>query len=396
MSKQNNYDLVVVGAGLIGASVALLAAYKMPKCRVALIERSPRLSPQQHNNQRVVALGQLATGVLDTVGVFKDLQQNACFPYQRMFIWDQHSRGELEFSSNDVDLPQLGHMIDSVHCNYLLQRALEAHPQIDVVFDTRIGELENSENTLATVSTNKGCYSAPLIVAADGGQSSIRRLAKISTNQHSYEQIGIVAKIACSLPHQNTAWQRFLKDGPLGVLPLANNQCSIVWSCKQPYAQRLNVMSDKEFCLELAEALEHRLGEVSLVNPRQSFPLNSNNSARYFNQRIVLVGDAAHSIHPLAGQGANLGFKDAQCLVELLSQANEAQDDNLTKLLARYEYVRRSDNQVTDRAMTLLNSAFLQNNPVWSALRGLGMSWVSGSKALKTLLTQQAVGSDPR
>jgi 2-octaprenylphenol hydroxylase len=393
--KQNEYDLVVVGAGLIGASFALFAAQQLPKLRIAVIERSSKLAELEQSNQRVVALGQLATRMLDNVGVFQSLDQDSCYAYQRMFIWDQHSQGELEFSVDDVDLPLLGHMVDSQQCNYLLHNALDAHSQIEVAFNTEVMAIENAtaQAKFATVRINSGDIQGSLIVAADGAQSSVRSLVKISTSQHSYEQIGIVAKIRTSLPHQDTAWQRFLETGPLGVLPLLNGESSIVWSCNDAQARTLLAMDDAQFCQELAGALEYRLGEVTLLSSRQSFPLKSQSALRYFNGRVALVGDAAHSIHPLAGQGANLGFKDIECLVDLLVSESNEPNASITKLLARYEHRRKSDNQVTDQVMTLLNSAFLQRNPLWAAMRGFGMRWVSKSSAIKALLTKHAVGA---
>lgn len=389
-----DYDLVIVGAGLIGASLALRATQQHPSWRIAVLERSTQLAQSVETNQRVVALGQLATHMLEQVGVLAALDTTACFSYPRMFVWDQHSRGELEFNAADVGLPRLGHMIDSVQCNYLLQRALATSPRIEVYFNSQITGLENQSESKnhACVHTNHGPFAATLVVAADGAHSVLRRLAKISASQYRYGQLGLVAKIAPSLSHANTAWQRFLQGGPLGILPLAHNECSIVWSCDEAQAQALCEMSDQQFCDELATAMDHRLGTVKLVSARQTFPLQSQYAHRYFSGRVVLVGDAAHSIHPLAGQGANLGFKDIHCLLEVLAQVDRS-NPNLTKILARYERIRQSDNRATDRAMSLLNSAFLRNNPAWAALRGLGMRWVSGSGALKTFLTQQAIGA---
>lgn len=389
-----DYDVVVVGAGLIGATFALLLAEQQPKWRIAMIERAAALTPPADTNQRVVALGQLATDLLDRVGVIATLDADTCFAYRRMFVWDQHSRGELEFDAQELGLPHLGHMVDSEYCNFALQKALSDRANIDVYFNSHIETLDNPSPKLdsAQVQTNHGTFAAALIVAADGAHSMVRRLAKISANQHRYQQVGIVAKIAPSYLHHNTAWQRFLQSGPVGVLPLANNECSIVWSCDEVLGQHLSAISDAQFCDELAEALDYRLGTVELLSTRQAFALNSQYANRYFNGRVALVGDAAHSIHPLAGQGANLGFKDIECLLELFAHAGRA-GLNSTKLLARYERLRQSDNRATDRAMSLLNAAFLNTNPAWAALRGMGMRWVSGSGALKMLLTQQAIGA---
>ncbi len=393
----HNYDLIVVGAGLIGATFASLAAQSLPNQRVAIIDRASMLSYPEVSNQRVVALGHLATSLLECVGVFEGLDAARCFAYKRMFVWDERSTGELEFNATDAGAKteHLGHMVDSIYCNYVLQQKLLEHDNLDCYFDTQITHLlgNSSRCERATLRTAEYDLSSPLIVAADGSNSWLRRLAKISSSSHSYEQLGIVAKIHSSLAHQDTAWQRFLRDGPLGVLPLADNYCSIVWSAKDERAQYLLALDDDEFCLELAETLEHQLGEVSLASPRQAFPLRSCAAERYFSGRVVLLGDAAHSIHPLAGQGANLGFKDIQCLIGSLCDEASDTATEVTSLLADYEQRRKQDNVATDQAMSLLNSAFLNSNPVWASVRGLGMTWVSNRQDLKQLLTRQAIGS---
>ncbi len=389
-----DYDVVVVGAGLIGASFALLIAAQQPRWRIAVVERAAPLLRPTETNQRVVALGQLATDMLERIGVLSSLDAGACFAYRRMFVWDQHSRGELEFDAQELGLPRLGHMVDSERCNFALQNALRDCANVDVYFNSHINTLNNPSPKLdcAQLQTNHGVFSASLIVAADGAHSTLRRMAKISTNQYRYKQAGIVAKIAPHFAHQDTAWQRFLTTGPVGVLPLANNECSIVWSCDEALSEDLCAMNDAQFCEELAAALDYRLGAVQLLSARQSFTLTSQYANRYYSGRVALLGDAAHSIHPLAGQGANLGFKDMKCMLELFAQAGKSGLDSI-KLLARYERLRQSDNRATDRAMSLLNAAFLNTNPVWAAVRGMGMRWVSGSGALKTLLTQHAIGA---
>ena len=404
----SDYDIVVVGAGLVGAAFALLVAQRMPSSKVLVVERGSGLQAAQDSNTRVVALGGLATGILSELGVLTQLGAEHNHPYQKMFVWDENSPGELKFDVQDIhtngehDQSQiLGHMIDSIECNRLLQQQLKTSSNIEFLCQAsitsvnrkptaRVGSLgQDLVANIEGVDGLKLSVCTPLLIGADGANSWVRKLAKIPVSEYTYGQRGIVAKLSAEVSHQDTAWQRFLTDGPVGVLPLANNQVSIVWSCGTAKAEQLMAMPEQAFCDSLAEALEHRLGELTLLNKRQTFPLRSLQAQRYFADRIALLGDAAHCIHPLAGQGANLGFKDADCLSALLAQEGAPA---LVKCLAEYQRIRARDNVITDQAMSFLNAAFKFNQPAWTAARGLGMSWVSGSSLLKRVLVQQAMG----
>jgi len=243
-------------------------------------------------------------------------------------------------------------------------------------------------------------------VAADGGRSWVRQQAKIFANRHQYQQQGIIARVSCELGHQDTAWQRFLNTGPVAVLPIADdqygsNQGSIVWSANDQRANELMSLDESAFTLELSQALQGRLGEISLLSARQAFPLMSQQAERYYARNIVLVGDAAHSIHPLAGQGANLGFKDIEALVALVSGADSRNIDSDKKnstnlasleLLEQYQTLRRSDNLQTDRMMSALHLVYQNKSPWLNLARGTGMNWLSNSGPIKNILAKQAIG----
>lgn len=397
-----HYDVVIVGAGLVGCSLALSLA-QHSALSIAVLERAPAIKGNPNPNQRVVALGNVASSMLQENGVFDALGAEFCHPYQRMFVWDECSAGELNFDAqqqfgkqqiNQQKLSEppalLGHMIDSVQCTWLLQQALLDQRTIHPVYECQLTALSIDDNG-AHLSSDTGDFSAPLIVAADGARSWVRQQAKIFANHRAYNQQGIVAKITTENSHEDTAWQRFLATGPVAILPLSNNQSSIVWSADTSLAKQLMKASDTEFEEQLAQALEYKLGKVSLLSKRQAFPLHSQQAERYFSRHIALVGDAAHSIHPLAGQGANLGFKDVQALSTLLAKTAPTALGDLA-VLQHYQQQRKADNQQTDLMMSALHRAYQHNSALWSTLRGLGMNAISSSSTVKQLLAKQAMG----
>lgn len=381
-------DIVIVGAGLIGSALALWLA-KHTSFSISLVERNEPLSQPREDNQRVVALGALATDFLQDVGVFAALGERHCYPYQKMFVWDESSDGELCFDASNTGHASLGHMIDSQECTYQLQQAV-VNSRVDCHFGVQAKAL-NFHQTGAKLELDSGCFDAKLVIAADGNRSWVRQQAKIFANRQSYKQRGIVTKIETQKPHLECAWQCFLSTGPIGILPLSNNQSSIVWSADNVLAERLLGLSDQEFSLELSRALQGRLGSVKLLSKRLDFPLASVRAERYYKRGLALVGDAAHSIHPLAGQGANLGFKDARVLGKLLASANQ-KELGCPRLLSVYESKRQPDNNQTDSLMSALHQAYKFDLPIWMLARGLGMNLINTADVLRNALARQAMG----
>ena len=399
--KTQKVDIIIVGAGLIGSTLALALAKKFT---VALVERSSQTFDNKFPNQRVVALGKRATDMLSGVGVLNSLGAEFCYPYQGMFVWDENSDGELAFTAQDLniakglqgakgldlDKPCLGHMIDSVQCTIELQKQIEQQSNIQTFYNAQAQSLSvDGSGGRLTIGDNE--LSAPLIVAADGAGSWVRKQAKIFVNHRSYQQRGIVAKIKTEHSHQNTAWQRFMSSGPLALLPVSDNQCSIVWSVDNDKASELISLENADFELSLEQAFGNRLGKIDVLTKPVAFPLVSQQAEKYFTRNIVLVGDAAHSIHPLAGQGANLGFKDISVLVELLL-SDDVTDLSDIKLLKRYQDYRQSDNQQTDLMMSALHHAYKNSVPAWLSLRSIGMNAINRSELVKSWLAAQASG----
>jgi ubiquinone biosynthesis UbiH/UbiF/VisC/COQ6 family hydroxylase len=331
----------------------------------------------------------LATDFLEDVGVFLSLTSEHSNPYQKMFVWDENSDGELAFDAANLDQTCLGHMVDSQMLSYQLQQAV-LNSRVNCHFDVRASKLELSRSG-ASLDTELGRFDTKLLIAADGSQSWVRQQAKIFANRREYGQRGIVAKITSSKPHQNCAWQCFLPTGPVAILPLSESQSSIVWSADNALAEHLMNMDDGAFSDALSHALQGRLGEVTLLSTRQSFKLTSLRAEQYYKRNLVLLGDAAHNIHPLAGQGANLGFKDALALGALLANSKSSELGS-PRLLSAYQAKRQADNNQTDALMSALHQAYKLGLPVWMLARGLGMNAINNSSILRNALARQAMG----
>lgn len=401
-------DIAIVGAGLIGSALALWLSQNTT-FSVALIERNEAMNAPKEPNQRVVALGHLAIDFLSSIDVFDQLTEVQSHSYRWMRVWDENSNGELEFDSASLNRDKLGCMVDSLACNYALQQTLIKPPSTrtksnaqaaDCYFGVTLHSFNrvNGRGQLSATDRNGDALevSAQLVVAADGGNSWVRQQAGIFANRHAYQQQGIVARIETEQSHQDCAWQRFLSTGPIAVLPLANNQSSIVWSANDTLATELLSLNQSKFEERLKYALQGRLGDVSLLSARAGFALSSQRCEVYYKRNVVLVGDAAHSIHPLAGQGANLGFKDALALGQLLAglSHNSATSKCIgePKYLARYQAKRQGDNRQMDALMSALHASYQFDWPLWMVARGAGMNLLNSSARIRELLAKQAMG----
>ena len=388
-ATENQYDIIVVGAGLIGSACALSLA-KNTNYSIALVERSKPISDNTHPNQRVVALGRTATELLKDLDIFTDLTKEFCHAYDKMFVWDENSQGQLSFTAEDYQRPELGHIIDSVQCAMLLQQKVGQSKTIDQYYSFAAEQL-NIEDHELSLCAQQIKLRAKLIIAADGNKSWVRRQAKIFAPSDDYKQKGIVATIRTGQPHWDTAWQRFLGTGPIAVLPLDDNKSSIVWTADNEYADQLLELDKPEFESALADALEQKLGTIELLSQPMAFPLKSIKADKYCKKRLVLIGDAAHSIHPLAGQGANLGFKDVLSLTSVLADADESSLGDL-EILHKFQAARQIDNKQTDLLMTALHHGFKSESLWWASIRGQGMNVIGGNQLLRKMLVMGAAG----
>ncbi len=385
-----DFDVIVVGGGMVGAAQA--AALGQAGFRVALIEvrQPPPFDPAAEVDLRVSAISGGSQQFLASIKAWDAIARQRISAYESMQVWEQAGAGELSFSAADSGLASLGHIVEN---SLIIDALWQQLDTVEVICPARIAGL-NLEESSAEIKLEEGrVLTSQLVIAADGGNSVTRELAGIGCYGWSYQQRGIVAHVQTQQPHQATAWQRFLPTGPLALLPLADGRCSIVWSASDALATELLDLDDAAFGQRLTEALEGRLGEVSVTSQRAAFPLRMQQAEAYCAPRLALVGDAAHVIHPLAGQGVNLGFGDAAHLLDVLQQTRQAgRDLGEHRRLRRYERARKAEDALMATATDGLNRLYASDNPLIQLGRRQGSRLVNLLTPLKSALIQQAAG----
>ena len=390
MSRNQDYDVIVVGGGLVGAATALALARNGLK--VALVEASPTPSlPQDESwDSRIYAISPGNMRFLDSLGAWKTQDLGRIAPIEAMRIWgDEHA--ELEFSAYEASVPALGYIVESRQLQNALWAQMRQISEIALFCPAHCVSLA-WETSCARLMLSDGMrLSAQLIVGADGGNSWARTQAGVGVNTRDYGQLGVVANFATGMPPHNIARQWFRKDGILAWLPLPENRMSMVWSTDPAHARELLAMSSAELCATVAEAGGSLLGPLSLITPAAAFPLRLQNAEAMVKPRLALVGDAAHLVHPLAGQGVNLGFHDVIGLEEILNNRNAQADVGDYALLRRYERSRKMDIAAMQITTTGLHALFGSDLPGVGRLRNLGMAFTNRQQWLKRRLMAHAM-----
>lgn len=391
MKSRARLDVAVAGGGVVGAACALALA--RAGLDVALVEARPvpRWLAEQPD-LRVYALAPDNAALLDALGVWPQVVRARAQPYRKMRVWDAGGGDELAFDAATLARDELGWIVENGLLVDRLWAALVA-AGVQVHCPARVQGMEQDEAGVRLQLDDGTRLEARLAVAADGGASELRRLAGLDVDAHDYGQRGVVAFIETADPHQETAWQRFLPTGPLALLPFTQGRSSIVWTLPEAEAQRVLALDDAAFALELTDASAARLGRAQPVSERAAFPLRRQLVRQQVAGRVLVLGDAAHVVHPLAGQGVNLGLRDVAALrAEVESAQARRVDWASAHRLQRWARRRRSDNTVSAYAFEGINRLFSNADPLAVLARGPLLGLAGKLPPLTRALWRHAAG----
>ena len=382
-----DFDVIIVGGGLAGASLA--AALAQGGHRLALIERKAPAAPGAEWDSRVYTLTPASIAFLESIGAWSRIDAERVTPIYDMRVFGDDGRSRLDFSAYESGALQLAATVESSRLHHALWQGFEGQRNLSLLCPAVPSELRRAANRVEIGLEDGKVVTAKLAVGADGAESWARRAAGIEARSGSYAQLGVVANFACARAHRNIAYQWFRSDGVLAYLPLPDRRVSIVWSAPETHARDLLALAPAAFCARVSKAGDEALGALEPLTPPAVFPLSRMFADRMAQGRIALIGDAAHVLHPLAGQGVNLGLGDAHSLAELLRGASDAGD---RLLLRRYERARAEDilalRWVTDGLFRLFDA----NHRVAARIRNFGLNLTNSTTVVKTLLARRAMG----
>lgn len=386
-----HYDVVIVGGGSVGATLACALADS--RLKIALLDsRVPVATPAADYDVRVSALTLASRTLFENLGVWTGIQRRRVAPVEAMQVWEQASA--IRFDAADIGEPCLAYIVENSVVQQALLERLHAFTNVDCLWPVEIKTIEPGAASVAVTLRDGRELQARLLVGADGSESTVRAAAGIACRRFDLQQQGIVATVRTERPHDRAARQRFLPSGPLAFLPLSDpNACSIVWSADTARATALLALDDGVFLAELQDAFGDALGRIVSVGPRQAFPLALMHARAYTAARVALVGDAAHTVHPLAGQGVNLGLLDAATLAECVAAAaTRTRDIGAPAVLRRYERARKRDNA----GMLAVTGGFkylFGNEWTWvRRLRNLGLGATDALPPVKRFIMRRASG----
>jgi len=408
------FDLVIVGGGMVGS--ALACALKDSDLSVAVIEPFLACAPVGAVNtvgdvdMRVSALNRSSQRFLTSVGAWQAMNPERLNAYDKMRVWDGEGTGHIQFDAVAMGEPQLGHIVENRVTAAALLAQMQLASNVTLISGATVEKIErydleqaDSANETYFLTLDQGqCLQTRLVVAADGARSFVRdwlqQQDQADTREWDYGHHGLVCTVQTEQPHQNCAWQRFTETGVLAFLPIQDadhrqNLCSIVWSCPESQANELLALGEEAFNAELAKAFEYQLGDVMASGKKAAIPLRQRHAKRYVHGGVVLVGDAAHTIHPLAGQGVNLGLMDAYVLADEIKQGlARGLAPCHSQILARYERRRMPENLTMMSAMESFKRLFAVKTPWLRWARNWGMSKVNQLDFIKNHVIQEAMG----
>lgn len=391
MSRRGQWDAVIVGGGVVGAACALALAQE--GLQVALVEgREPPPWSALKPDLRVFAFAADNAALLESLGVWKQVDQTRARAYRRMRVWDAAGGGDLTFDADTLGRRELGWIVEN---GLLVDRLWAALPAagVQLYCPARVEAMEQDAQGVRLRLDDGRRIEATIAIAADGAESTLRTLAGLDVSRHDYGQRGVVAYVDSALPNEDTAWQRFLDTGPLAVLPFDRHRSSIVWTLPDAEAERVLALDEDSFNRELTTAFAGRLGDMRLVSARAAFPLRRQLAKAYVAGRVLTLGDAAHVVHPLAGQGVNLGLRDVADLRELVRSAKQRRQEwSSPHRLQRWARSRRSENTLAAYSFDAINKVFSNDEMHLTLARGALLGLAGKLPPLMSLFWKRASG----
>lgn len=385
-------DVIIVGGGLTGCTLASLLAKNNIRCLIT--SNQPPVTDQiNKQDPRTLAITRGSENILRAAGAWQYLDPENIGYFREMFVWDENGDGDIHFDSAELCEPALGTIIEQSALELALQNQTRQCESIEWIQSTPVSFAR--DKTKITINLEDGNqYSARLLVGADGANSVVRTLANIAYPRHDYHQRAVACIVKTEKPHQQTARQRFMLDGPLAFLPMADPyHCGIVWSTSPHHADELLAMETRNFNHVLAEAFEHKLGAIETLTPPVTFPLFHAQAQTYCQPRLALAGDAAHTVHPLAGQGANLGLLDAATLAEIIISTSQKQRDIGNHIaLRRYERWRRGENYLALKILQGFKNLFENRHDTLKVMRNIGLDLTDAIYPVKHAIMRHAMG----
>ncbi|MDG2176550.1 MAG: UbiH/UbiF/VisC/COQ6 family ubiquinone biosynthesis hydroxylase [Gammaproteobacteria bacterium] len=408
-------DIVIVGGGPVGLATACLLSETGLKVVLVNAEQEvlttaelKEISGKPDFDTRVSALTVASENLFENIGAWEAVSAVRACPYQNMEVWDGEGTGSIHFAAADLHADTLGHIVENRLMISALFEQASTKPNLELLQGISVKEITVNEQPKNQIFSQIGLelsnghrICARLLIGADGANSLVREQMGLSLRKWDYGHQAIVTTVMTEYHHQYTAWQRFMHSGPLAFLPLhlagtdKSKQCysSIVWSCVTEKAEGIKALSDSEFMPALGEAFEFKLGKVLECGPRFSFPLYQRHAIEYVQDHVALVGDAAHTIHPLAGQGVNLGFSDAKVLSEVITEAIESGEDFAShRVLSRYQRRRKGQNLGMMGAMEGFKRLFGTDELALTWLRNTGLNLADHTPLIKKQLMRKAMG----
>ncbi|MFQ5608848.1 MAG: UbiH/UbiF/VisC/COQ6 family ubiquinone biosynthesis hydroxylase [Woeseiaceae bacterium] len=399
-----DFRIVVAGAGVAGLTVASLLAQsaRADRLRLTVVDAAPRPVFDKDDDValRVSAIAQGSADLLAGIGAWHEVVSTRACAYDHMRVWDEADSPDgdatLSFDADEFVVPHLGYIVENALLRHALIGVLESL-DVDLRFGTAIESVTPREETHRILLSAGGGLDADLVIAADGARSPVRESLGIDVSRLAYEQTAFVTHLIPDHAHGHTAWQRFLRQGPIGMLPLDDGRISVVWSTSPEKAEEAMGMDDDALGGCLSDVTDRALGELRVAGPRGAFPLAAQHAAEYVKCGVALIGDAAHTVHPLAGQGANLGLQDAEGLAAVVIAALEAGENPADRpVLRRYERARKGANAAMMHFMTGLNRLFASDSQVVGEVRRAGMKLFNKAGPIRNRVVGVALGAGRR